>query len=126
VLSNPPNTGPDFNARVVFADGELVVVLRGEVDTEVVDHVWDCVERASAGGAPLVLDCSRVTFMGSAGLHVFFRAYRELGRRGRAVVVRNPTAQVRRMLDVGGLHDILTVEVDGARVGATGAAGRHR
>ena len=121
-MSNPPSVGAYFEVEVTDAGARGVVVVRGEVDLAAEDRMWSCVQRACAGGPPVVVDCSQVTFMGSAGLHVLIRAYQRLGSQPGAVVVRNPSVQVRRVLRLTGVDRYVTVDAAGdAPAGEAGA-----
>jgi anti-anti-sigma factor len=111
-MSNPPSVGAYVEVQVTDAGTRGVVVARGEVDLAAEDRLWSCVERACGGGPPVVVDCSQVTFMGSAGIHVLIRAYQRLGSRPGAVVVRNPSVQVRRVLSLTGVDRYVRVDAE--------------
>jgi anti-anti-sigma factor len=51
-----------------------------------------------------------VTFMGSTGLNALLWAHRRLGDRPGAVVLRNPSTAVVRVLEIAGLTDTFTID----------------
>ena len=63
---------------------------------------------------PLVLDFSGVTFMDSAGLQVLIATSLKRGSVPGSVMVRNPSAQVRRVLQITNLGSLLETPDDGA------------
>ena len=49
-------------------DDHVRVVLVGEIDVEVKDHLFDALQEAARHGAPVEVDCSGVTFIDSTGI----------------------------------------------------------
>jgi anti-anti-sigma factor len=99
-------------APVAFArrgPPEVVVCLRGEHDLSTVHELSATMARAMAlGDADLVVDLSRVGFMGASTVGVLARARELLRVRSRSLVVRSPSWCARRVLeacDLGGLID---------------------
>jgi anti-sigma B factor antagonist len=97
--------GPDRTPqrRVVSATGELDMAsaprLRDALFDAVADHDGD-----------VVVDLAGVTFMDSTGLGVLATAYKRLGREGRRLVIKSPTRNVRRVLEVCRLDEVLAIE----------------
>jgi anti-anti-sigma factor len=88
-----------------------VLRLRGELDRLTVDEVDRTVrELAAATTSSLVLDLRDLEFIDSAGLRSLSRAHSLLAASGRTLVVRAPTPSVRRLIELVGLLDILTIE----------------
>ena len=56
---------------------------------------------------PLVFDFSGVTFMDSAGLQVLLATWLKHGGAPGSVIVRNPSAQVTRVLQITNLGSLL-------------------
>ncbi|HEX8803139.1 MAG TPA: STAS domain-containing protein [Acidimicrobiales bacterium] len=103
------NLDPDPAAGADAGEGPVVVV-RGDVDIDAVDALWDCIERARARSPRLVLDLSGTRFMDSSGLEVLVRAVAAGGPAPGAVVVRSPVPQVMRLLKLTGVDQLVTVE----------------
>ena len=58
----------------------------------------------------VVLDLGGLAFVDSSGLRVFVTAREALAGRGAALALRNPTGNTRRLLDITGLGEIISVE----------------
>jgi stage II sporulation protein AA (anti-sigma F factor antagonist) len=58
----------------------------------------------------VVLDLTALEFLDSTGLGVLIRANRDLREAGGALRVRSPQPQVRRVLDITGAGEWLSVE----------------
>ena len=54
-------------------------------------------------GIRIVLDLSELSFMDSAGLAVILEAERRAGERRRSLVIRRPSRQVTRLLELAGV-----------------------
>ena len=89
-----------------------VITLRGEIDMNGVDELQKAVEPHLAPGQTVVLDLSHVTFADSTLLHVLDRARGRVDQMGGALLVRNPSDQIRQLLAIGALDDLVQAEVD--------------
>ena len=91
-------------AEVSSEDGTAVIRLSGELDMVSVETVRSVIEGSLAGPADrLVFEVSALDFMDSSGIALLI----SMTRKVRAVEVRNPTAIVRRIIELTGLTDIL-------------------
>ena len=72
--------------------------LEGELDMATAGGLMDLLRTTSDSDDPIVLDFSGVTFMDSSGLRALLQAARsdDCG----PVVVKDPSAQVRRLLEI--------------------------
>ena len=96
--------------------GSTLVLLRGEHDVSNADALSDAIARAIAcDDADLVVDLSKVEFMGAATIGVFVHASELLRLRARSLTLRSPSTQARRVLDVCDLDDHLDRHPVGAR-----------
>jgi anti-sigma B factor antagonist len=111
---------PPFVARVVEVDGEHVVAVRGEVDPATREEFWSAVEFALEGRQRVIIDMSETTFMDAAGLAVICEASRRLGQAHGNVVVREPSATVRRVLQITGVDHEITIDDGTTRALAAG------
>lgn len=68
---------------------------------------------------PLVLDFGGVTFMDSSGLQVLLAASLKRGGTPGSVIVRNPSAQVIRVLQITDLGSLLEAPDSGAKPSPT-------
>jgi anti-anti-sigma factor len=89
-----------------------VVTLRGEIDLAGLDDLQSAIEPHLAQGQTVVLDLSDVTFADSTLLNVLNRARNKASDRSGALLVRNPSPVVRRLLSLGDLDDLVQAEAD--------------
>lgn len=73
--------------------------LEGELDMATAGDLSEVLRAAATDDDPLVLDFEGVSFMDSSGLRALLEGADLPEERG-PVVIRNPTAQVRRVLDI--------------------------
>lgn len=113
----PPGVGrvgDDSGALVLDAvphpAGPVLVHASGEIDTVTAPFLDDRLRAWGAGASRVVLDLSRVSFLGSAGLSVLCDRAAEAGRGGvRFEVVCGAALQVRRVLQITGTMEHLVV-----------------
>lgn len=102
--------------------GHLVLELRGRLDATWSDFAHSAVEEAVRAGARRVgLDLAAVPYMSSAGIRVLVQGYKHLSGIGGAFFVVAASEQVRSVLELSGLDDLLSpvtaqVETDAAPV----------
>jgi anti-anti-sigma factor len=89
-----------------------VITLRGEIDMAGLDALQSAVEPQLAPGQTVVLDLSGVTFADSTLLKVLVQARGKANDVGGALLVRNPSDQVRQLLSISDLDDLVHAEVD--------------
>ena len=94
------------------APDECLLVLRGELDPHTAPLLRDQIDRATAEGSirTLVLDVGGLRFIDSSGLRVIISAHKEMTARSGRLVLRAPTDTTRRLLDITGLADHITVD----------------
>jgi anti-anti-sigma factor len=68
--------------------------------------------RAAAGGRPVIVDLSRVSFIASLGVRMFIATARSVSAKGGRMVLFAPTAEVAEIIDVMGLGEIVPVAAD--------------
>lgn len=89
-----------------------VVAIRGEIDIAGVTDLHDVIERSLAPGQTIVFDLSGVTFADSTLIAVLQKARSRTQEIGGAVLIRNPSSNVRKLLTLGQLGDLAQIEVD--------------
>jgi len=99
----------DFVAEVTRQDGRAVVSVRGEIDLSTADQFRAAIEVAMDGCGCLEVDLSGTTFMDSSGLAVLVAAHQRLGQAQEALVVRDPSITIRKMLQISGVGALLDV-----------------
>ena len=86
----------------------LEIALEGRLDTMTAPQLE--AELASLDGVEsLVLDCSKLEYISSAGLRVLLSAHKVMSCRG-GMKITNINEIVREVLEVTGFTDILTIE----------------
>jgi anti-sigma B factor antagonist len=87
------------------------VALAGELDGATAPFlVRTLVEVNQTLAGDLVLDITQLTFVDSTGLSVFVSQQKQLSATGRKLVIYGPTAMTRRLFQITGLEDVLTIE----------------
>jgi anti-anti-sigma factor len=103
-----PESGSNESLQVqVRPDGVIVAI--GDIDVAggpLVDAA--ILDRESQ--LPVVIDLTEVTFIDSSGLRSLLSASRRAGERGTEVVLRSPSAAVRRLLAITGTEGQFRIE----------------
>ena len=87
------------------------VVLTGELDGATAPFlVRTLVEVNETIEGDLVLDIKKLSFIDSTGLSVFVSQHKNLSAKGRKLVIYAPTAMTRRLFQITGLEEVLTIE----------------
>ena len=103
-------------------DGQLVVVLRGELDVTEAAKVAASLGVVAASGCAVILDLEGMGFIDSSGLAALVHARQSARRAGGDLVLAAPQQQVLRMLAITRLIDVFAVH--GCVDEAAGIAGR--
>jgi anti-sigma B factor antagonist len=97
--------------RMSVTDGIAVIQVFGDVDASNAHELRDLSLSALRDGATaLVMDCSGLTFIDSAGLSALIAAYRAADVQWGTVTIRNPPPMARRVLEITGLDAVLNIE----------------
>jgi anti-sigma B factor antagonist len=95
--------------RAAASEDELLVAVRGEIDMASAPQLRELLDTAiDAGTTKVVLDCRGLEFLDSSGIGVLVAARKRLGEGGE-LVLDSPPAHVRKVLDITGVGDHLTV-----------------
>jgi len=96
---------------VSYLKEQAYVVLTGELDGATAPSlVRTLVEVNDTVEGDLVLDIKRLSFIDSTGLSVFVSQHKNLSAKGRKLVIYAPTAMTRRLFQITGLEEVLTIE----------------
>ena len=86
-----------------------VLELKGELDIAVIDLLADAIaEQMSNGHDHLVLDVADLRYVDSTGISVFVRSSTRLYERGGWLRLENVGPEVRQVLTLTGVYDLLT------------------
>jgi len=91
---------------MTVADGVAVVHLSGELDAAMAPSVF--AQLADVGG-DVELDCGGLTFMDSAGVHLFIELHRDRVGHGAKLTVVNAPRCVTRVLALTGIDALFEV-----------------
>ena len=97
-------------------DGRKVtLVLAGELDLGTADTLRVCLQQLDEGYDELVVDLSGLSFLDSTGLGLLVATRHAIAEREQpgTMVLRNPEGNVRRVLEVSGVDQVLTVLTSG-------------
>ncbi len=95
---------------ILRADSVIWLALSGELDLAFSSSARLALERAQSEASLVIVDLARVEFMDSTGVHMLLEAQARARRDGTRLVVASPSAVVRRLLDLTGTVDRLTVD----------------
>lgn len=106
------HTAPVFGVDVDFGGHETVVSVRGDVDPLSAPTLRAVMSAqiAPAHPRPLVLDLAGLTFMDASGLSVIVGAVNRLAEQSNTLVVRSTPRCTRRIMDITGVADLVTLE----------------
>ena len=101
-----PETPRLLEITIERTDGEVAVVLAGEIDVAMAPRLESCLaDLRERGERTVIVDLAGVTFIDSTGLHVLVSANNRLRQDGGSVVLRSPQERVGRLLDMTGLRE---------------------
>jgi anti-anti-sigma factor len=109
---------PAFTADMLESDGEVVLRLCGDIDMMSAPNFASAARRLGGADVRIVFDMAGVTFMDSAGLSVVAGTLRRLERTGGSLCLRGVPRQIRQILSISGLDQLLTIEESHKSVGA--------
>ena len=81
----------------------------GRLDTTTAPELEAAVDGCVAGMTELVLDCSELEYVSSAGLRVILKAQKTMSNQGN-MKITNVNETIMEVFDITGFADILTIE----------------
>ncbi|MEU8607299.1 STAS domain-containing protein [Actinoplanes sp. NPDC048791] len=99
----PAQGAPTFTLSTVEDGAVTVVRACGELDQDTAPALTEHTDQLVAGRSPLVLvlDLAGVDYLGAAGITALLYVRDAVGRRGGRLVLREPSSQVRKVLQLG-------------------------
>ncbi|MBW3591200.1 MAG: STAS domain-containing protein [Actinobacteria bacterium] len=92
-------------------NGWSTVRVTGEIDMSNAPELSDFLAQLiQSEQQDLALDLSGIEFMDSSGLGVLVKTHQLLAEREQSLVIRSPSPQVLRTLEVSGLNNVLSVD----------------
>ena len=89
--------------------GQLELRLVGELDIGTADRLRSALAEVTGRGSTIVLDLSGLDFIDSSGLHELVVALKRERAAGGDIVLREPSPQTRRVLEIVGLTQLFVV-----------------
>jgi anti-sigma B factor antagonist len=90
-------------------EGWCVVGVRGRADAESADELESALRAALAKNTRVAADLSGLDYISSAGLRAVIQAARAAETKGADLAICSPTANVKKVFDMSGLHQILRI-----------------
>ena len=88
---------------------ELVIALKGELNTATAPELENVITNSLRGIAKLIFDFTELVYISSAGLRVLLVSKKVMDKQGE-MVVRHPNNEVMEIFEITGFKDILTIE----------------
>ena len=109
-ITTSPGGAGNLEVESLLIEGEAVLRLSGGLDMDSASLFAEAARLVLTHEIPiLVLDLSGLNFIDSSGLREFVVAFKRQREIGGDLVLRAPTEQVRRVLDIVGLSEMLTM-----------------
>ncbi|MEA2346688.1 MAG: hypothetical protein QOG62_475 [Thermoleophilaceae bacterium] len=107
VDAGPGHAGPLLEISASTSNGTTTLLLKGEVDLSNASQVEEMLRAASReSSGPVVIDLAGLTFIDSSGIRLFLSLSVAEDGASRCAFA-NPSAAVRRVLDIAGVRDRL-------------------
>ena len=102
-----------LDPEVRRADTHALVLLSGELDASTAGQLYkELAELTREGVVHVSLDLSGLEFMDSTGLSVVIAEHKRTSASGGELVILSPQSQVRRVLEITGLTEILHIRYE--------------
>ena len=108
--ANTPDDAERFDIELVHLDGHAVLALRGDLDLSTSARLAEAAQLVHAQGvATLIFDLAGLVFVDSSGLREFVVALKGSRQLGGDVILKAPSRQVLRVLEIVGMTDMFTL-----------------
>ncbi len=102
-----------LSVRSATNAGAVTVSLAGELDLGSAPDLEQALNAAQASSAGhVMIELAGLEFIDSTGLRLLLSAQRRADDSGQALVLRNPQPQVRRLFEVAGVLELISLESD--------------
>jgi anti-sigma B factor antagonist len=102
-----------FNVETSTRDGLSVVALQGHVDAHTAPRFEQVIEaELAAGRRQIVVDCSRLTYISSAGLGVFMSFVEDMRAQGGDLKICGVMPRVQATFEIVGFPEIFDILPD--------------
>ena len=95
---------------VDLLDNYCLIQVDGEVDASSSIHLDEAMQKAVDASCPNVLvDCSKLNYISSAGLGVFMSYIQEMEAKEKKLILFNMFEKVYKVFEILGLHQLLSI-----------------
>jgi anti-anti-sigma factor len=101
--------GVFMNITQENVQGQAIVHLDGRFDFGARKDFKDAVEQATQGGAPIVLDLGKVTFVDSSALGLLVICHQNLKSKNIPFYLVNPQTYVKQVLDLANIGKMISL-----------------
>ena len=98
-----------MNIEKTMTDGTVILKLVGRLDTTTAPNLESTIDGCITGIKELVIDCSALEYVSSAGLRVILKAQKLMNAQG-SMKVTNVNEAIMEVFEITGFADILTIE----------------
>lgn len=98
-----------MDLKFSLSDGVVYGTLDGRLDT-VAAQVTDISEFLDNADKKIVLDCTKLNFISSAGLRILLGLYKECHAKGGSITLKSVQPSVMRVFQVSGFTGMMTFE----------------
>jgi anti-anti-sigma factor len=106
-----PSPGDILYVETSYDDGTATIILVGEFDMSGAAHFWASVTEVLGTRPPsMIVEARGLTFIDSSGLAALIRAREAADVAGVTFGVREPSPELRRIVEVTGTVDLLPAE----------------
>jgi anti-sigma B factor antagonist len=96
---------------VTHGDGEVLMVVAGELDLSTAPKLLDLMQRTMEPGLRrLVCDIADLRYIDSTGLSVMLTAHKHMELIGGTLILRSPAPGARRLFEIAGVDGYLVIE----------------
>ena len=100
-----------MKVEITQTDNQVLVTIEGRLDTVTSSEFEKNLNPYySIQGAELIMDCSAMEYISSAGLRVVLIAHKSITAKGGRFIVRNLNKEVRSVFDMTGFSRILIIK----------------
>lgn len=100
-----------MNVEITQTDNQVTLTLEGRLDTVTSSEFEKkLTPYLSMQAIELIMDCSAMEYISSAGLRVVLMAHKSITAKGGRFIVHNLSKEVRSVFDMTGFSRILTIE----------------
>jgi anti-sigma B factor antagonist len=106
----------ELDVDVFKSEDAAIVRLKGELDIATASRLRHiAAELPAAKFSEITIDLTDVTFIDSVGLSVVIALHKRISSVGGSLILQNPSARTRSLIEISGLSDYLVVRPSSGR-----------